>query len=585
MEKPALNAPIVTPPRPHSAPTHPDALQQQTLTVHSRGRSRTISNVNRGHLKTRSNERPAVLAPPSTEHPIPATLSAFDLLKDIDFSADDSWLNPFGPSKPSVSTTHLADQASTIKKSQVLEQPVNSKPKPAFTPLAMAPRSPSRASPTKTQNADTVFNPLLKLDTLQPDRAGNIGAKHPTSASSQLPAPQEAKQPYVETQPEQEMDLDTTRFHQSLTKWSTLLTRAVLADFMDTKNALQDHHAAAAQETARRYVESCTSLTARVRDLESVLEVFRKKIEARDALAASAGSWMRTMVEAERAMQQLSDEYETKVAHLQDQLETAQCRLNQSDADRARAQVDMKKALLRGVCALNMEAMSVFRSGNPYALAAAAGETSTTGLEDFLSPMNSNLDPAQPNGPRININPVTKGSAHTLASNSSKIENDMRMDNAAHESVGSDAASLLSFSTPGLQVPSKNPIYRTVQSSSLALPEQPLFKSRPISAPHSSTNHAPHSSTRDVKAAVSKSTTEQSESRLAHAALSNPTTMPRKANGSAPVRNVPSSAHGGRRKEEPPLVQKAPIAAGGIRSTYGKRSMDESIKVQVTRHL
>ncbi|KAJ3241785.1 Centrosomal protein poc5 [Chytriomyces hyalinus] len=648
-EKPGLNAPIAAPPRPHSAPTHPDALQL-TLTVHSRGRSRTISNSNRGPLKTRSasNACRAVFSPPTAEHPIP-TLSAFDLLKDIDFSADDTWLNPFGPSKPSLPTTHLTEQAPTLKKNQVLEQPVNSKPKSAFTPLAMAPRSPSRASPTKPQNADTVFNPLLKLETQQPDRASSRGEKHPISALAQPPAPPEAKQPDVETQPEQEMDIDTTRFHQSLTKWSTLLTRAVLADFMDTKNALQDHHAAAAQETARRYVESCSSLTARVRDLESVLEVFRKKIEARDTLAASAGTWMRTMseaslrtrffyawkskfeemrrihlaervaaardrrvslkralfgwqricgvtwrravektirVEAERAMQQLSDEYEVKVALLQDQLETAQCRLNQSDADRARAQVDMKKALLRGVCALNMEAMSVFRSGNPYALAAAAGETATTGLEEFLSPINSNLDPAQPNGSRININPVTKGSAHTLAYNTSKIEHDMKMDIAVHESAGSDATtSLLSFSAPGLQVPSKTPIYRTVQSSSLTLPEQPLFKSRPISSPHSSMNNVAHSLTREVKTTVSKSTAEQPESRLAHAVSSNPSTMPRKTNSSAPLRNPSSLAQAGRRKEEPPLVQKVPIGSAGIRSAYGKRSTDDSIKVQVTRHM
>ncbi|XP_066458970.1 centrosomal protein POC5 isoform X2 [Eleutherodactylus coqui] len=64
---------------------------------------------------------------------------------------------------------------------------------------------------------------------------------------------------------------------------------------------------------------------------------------------------------AEEVCIELSSDYESKVAQLRGALEEARAEVSRLHAERGQFEGSMKKAFMRGVCALNMEAMSMFQ--------------------------------------------------------------------------------------------------------------------------------------------------------------------------------------------------------------------------------
>ncbi|MGH0161159.1 UNVERIFIED_CONTAM: hypothetical protein FKN15_040641 [Acipenser sinensis] len=63
---------------------------------------------------------------------------------------------------------------------------------------------------------------------------------------------------------------------------------------------------------------------------------------------------------AEEVCLRLSADYERKIEELSEALEQARCEIQQLHSERERYEESMKKAFMRGVCALNMEAMTMF---------------------------------------------------------------------------------------------------------------------------------------------------------------------------------------------------------------------------------
>ncbi|XP_013387505.1 centrosomal protein POC5-like [Lingula anatina] len=59
----------------------------------------------------------------------------------------------------------------------------------------------------------------------------------------------------------------------------------------------------------------------------------------------------------------LTNDYETKLASLNEALDAARTEVGQLHAEREKYEETMKKAFMRGVCALNLEAMSMFHEG------------------------------------------------------------------------------------------------------------------------------------------------------------------------------------------------------------------------------
>ncbi|ORY30955.1 hypothetical protein BCR33DRAFT_841558 [Rhizoclosmatium globosum] len=403
----------------------------------------------------------------------------------------------------------------------------------------------------------------------------------------------------------------TATFSASLSKWTTLLSRAVTADFADALTQINDKHARTIEEEAKKYADSVAGLTVRVRDLEAVLVVWKEKVQARNAGLEAAGrvvgdlhtketlarcfskwksrfadrsklhlaermaaskarssalrralfgwqrvcgvTWRRSVeksirVEAEKAMVQLAAEYESRISTLQQELQETRAKLCQSELDRTRAQGDMKKALMRGVCALNMEAMSVFRPGVGGGLPVP---TATDFLNDGLSPTTT-LNASESIGiSPINIASVTRGTRSMVVGDAAGKIYPKQHDSTAPTS-GRTSPVVGNAPKPSVSV--------------LALPEQPLFLKK--------------AQGRDNEVAVVSGKEVLDGKRVKKGGITTATTANHRLHKQSSGRNSPVSKEI-KRGEEPPLVQKA---AGVATSVYARKH-DNSVGVHVERHL
>ncbi|KAI8917863.1 hypothetical protein DFJ77DRAFT_458113 [Powellomyces hirtus] len=267
-----------------------------------------------------------------------------------------------------------------------------------------------------------------------PTRAGNAESKAPlaardTAARTKLAAHASSAQSIGELDDSHssgraDMDQDVHMFSESVDKWTGLMRRAILADFMSAKSdmtrrqnqtildakqavadelqllrerlelAQADHAAAAAQAvkserlmgrmlvylSKKRTTSTLGLLFARWRlkyaDERRVRVALRmatqhaSRILTRKVLQAwkevAGRTWRRTVerrvqMEAEQKMEGMAQEYDKRIEHLDKKLEEVHARLHISESARGVQEEEMKKAFMRGVCALNMEAMSMFR--------------------------------------------------------------------------------------------------------------------------------------------------------------------------------------------------------------------------------
>ncbi|KAI8820383.1 uncharacterized protein EV422DRAFT_68500 [Fimicolochytrium jonesii] len=221
-----------------------------------------------------------------------------------------------------------------------------------------------------------------------------------------------------------DMDPDANGFAESVDKWTGLMRRAIVADFMTAKSQMlrrqtqlinqakaeiADHLADVENrlKTAEAYIVTCEAKAVRCENLMDVslgylskkrlisqtglffarwrlkyAEERRSRMVMRLAVQhhrravarklllgwkeIAGTTWRRTVerrvkMEAEKAMESLAGEYDKRIAHLERNLTEVNSRLAISESARAVQEEEMKKAFMRGVCALNMEAMSMFR--------------------------------------------------------------------------------------------------------------------------------------------------------------------------------------------------------------------------------
>ncbi|KAJ3173828.1 Centrosomal protein poc5 [Geranomyces variabilis] len=105
-------------------------------------------------------------------------------------------------------------------------------------------------------------------------------------------------------------------------------------------------------------------LSTRIASTHHTRHLTRRILHAWKELAGT--SWRKTVerrvkMEAEKAMEALASNYDKRIEQLDDKLADAHSRLHESERARAAQAEELKKAFMRGVCALNMEAMSMFR--------------------------------------------------------------------------------------------------------------------------------------------------------------------------------------------------------------------------------
>ncbi|KAI9336153.1 hypothetical protein BDR26DRAFT_936197 [Obelidium mucronatum] len=352
------------------------------------------------------------------------------------------------PSPMNASTSAFSQPVNSVRKTQQLRK--NTSPSRLFSIAtnnsniftASVETSDSKPKPVPESATNTSVNNI--------NNTNNVKDSHTLEENEQ-------KNPL-----EIELDPDSARFHASLQKWSSLLSRAILADYMDAKTLLHEKHVKQVEETGLQYVESVSGLTTRVRDLEAVVDLCREKVEARNlALDAAAGLFekldLKRMHLAERVAQQkakssamrralfgwqrvcgvnwrkvVEKEYPAPKASFRYENEGS---INLSLIERA-AQGDMKKALMRGVCALNMEAMSVFRpgiNGPAYQQQPFIPDFPPQTIHDDISPtstvgtlLNSNFN-SLPKGSEgidvssINIQPISRGQRSVTISEIAKM--------------------------------------------------------------------------------------------------------------------------------------------------------------------
>ncbi|KAI8929739.1 hypothetical protein BC831DRAFT_442890 [Entophlyctis helioformis] len=261
---------------------------------------------------------------------------------------------------------------------------------------------------------------------MQPARTESTSTGHGNSgeASStlQMPAPPAATaaaatvtEHYALGMP---LDENDEAFADELDKWTGMMRKAILADFQLSRNKSAKQHQIELDNISKGHASALVDIQGQFSEkklldhskLVNAVTIFltrkRRKLAAgkwfalwrikyvesrREKLATrmarhhaartsvrkallgwyrvAGASWHKAMekkirVEAERHMQMLSVEYEQRIADLTSQLNRVSLQLQESQQDQMRQKEDMKRSFLRGVCALNMEAMSMFRNGS-----------------------------------------------------------------------------------------------------------------------------------------------------------------------------------------------------------------------------
>lgn len=117
---------------------------------------------------------------------------------------------------------------------------------------------------------------------------------------------------------------------------------------------------------------------------------------------------------AEDVCMQLSTDYEAKMAQYVEELQKAQAEINRLHTERERYEDSMKKAFMRGVCALNIEALSMFNTGEAGRLdrdiPPAGEEPSTSSMANHppRTVSSSRLSPV------VMESPVHLGPSHSI---------------------------------------------------------------------------------------------------------------------------------------------------------------------------
>ncbi|KAM9253819.1 centrosomal protein POC5 isoform 1-T2 [Dugong dugon] len=127
---------------------------------------------------------------------------------------------------------------------------------------------------------------------------------------------------------------------------------------------------------------------------------------------------------AEEVCVQISNDYENKVAALTGALENAKAEIQRMQHEKEHFEDSMKKAFMRGVCALNLEAMTIFQNRNDTGTDITSNKKEEYGPGVQVKEPSAHLDSSAPLMPSVVLPPprpptpaatVTVGTASTAA--------------------------------------------------------------------------------------------------------------------------------------------------------------------------
>ncbi|XP_067653778.1 centrosomal protein POC5-like isoform X1 [Haliotis asinina] len=219
------------------------------------------------------------------------------------------------------------------------------------------------------------------------------------------------------------IDPDVARMENVLDQWTLDLKRNVLAEFGQSKIRIVEKSRLEMQKERERFVSDKNQMVNEIEKLKELLHTYEQSIERKDQVISnlthalhkqrekfdmlkkftewklrhndlkreafasnlarkhyerslSSRVWVawHSVIEnkwrqrVEKACQskaqdvclQLTNEYEAKIRKLNEELESAHAKIGRMNVEREKYEEAMKKAFMRGVCALNLEAMTMF---------------------------------------------------------------------------------------------------------------------------------------------------------------------------------------------------------------------------------
>ncbi|XP_028402612.1 centrosomal protein POC5-like [Dendronephthya gigantea] len=252
------------------------------------------------------------------------------------------------------------------------------------------------------------------------------------------------------------VDTDLVRMESQLDSWCLDLKRNILAEFAQSKMALLENHKHALRAEKQRHAAEMNKKQNDIESLKELLYTYEKTMEHKDNIISNMtkaiqkqkerfdllrrfNTWKikhvdekkegfgtnlakkhrnhvmkckiwsawRSLVETrwrqkvEKACQskaqdvcvKLTDEYEAKLLDANKTLDAARVEVSRLHAEREIYEETMKKAFMRGVCALNLEAMHMFREPGDDDVPAGSRDTQGRGDAGGSSDSGNEMNP------------------------------------------------------------------------------------------------------------------------------------------------------------------------------------------------
>ncbi|XP_063176098.1 centrosomal protein POC5 isoform X4 [Chroicocephalus ridibundus] len=184
-------------------------------------------------------------------------------------------------------------------------------------------------------------------------------------------------------------DEKVTQIENILDLWSGSLKTNVLTELRKWKLSLIEHHKLQMRQEKEKHAAHVKQLSNEMENLKELLHTYEISIGRKDeeyanriadrqfrtALTKKVWAAWRSLSEekwkekvakacqlrAEDVCVQLTNDYEAKIAELTAALEQTKAEILRLHSEREQYEDTMKKAFMRGVCALNLEAMTMFQ--------------------------------------------------------------------------------------------------------------------------------------------------------------------------------------------------------------------------------
>ncbi|XP_027623784.1 centrosomal protein POC5 isoform X2 [Tupaia chinensis] len=242
-------------------------------------------------------------------------------------------------------------------------------------------------------------------------------------------------------------DENLQKMENVLDLWSSGLKTNIISELSKWKLNFIDWHRMEMKKEKEKHAAHIKQLCSQINELKELHKAYEISIGRKDevfegkladqyfqrALLKKVWKGWRSVVQRqwkdvlERACQaraeevcvQISNDYETKVAMLSGALENAKAEIQRMHHEKEHFEDSMKKAFMRGVCALNLEAMTIFQNRNDTGMDFPNNKKEEHGPGVQGKEHSAHLDPSAPPGPTVVPSPLLPSPSATVVGTAS----------------------------------------------------------------------------------------------------------------------------------------------------------------------